>query len=115
MFSFPRGSDSQAGVLAREQNTEFIRSNDPWFRPTALHVGPDGAVYVADMYREVIEHPEWIHDELERQIDVRAGEDRGRIYRIAPVGATRRPSPRLHALNTIALVAALDSPSGWQT
>ncbi|QDU99012.1 PVC-type heme-binding CxxCH protein [Lignipirellula cremea] len=96
------------------QTTEFFRSSDPWCRPTSLRVGPDGALYVADMVREVIEHPEWINDELEKQIDVRAGHDRGRIYRIAPVGVPRRSVPRLDTLGTAELVAALASPSGWQ-
>ncbi len=97
-----------------ELTTEFFRSSDAWSRPTSLRVGPDGALYIADMVREVIEHPEWIDDELEKQIDVRAGHDRGRIYRVAPVGVARRPVPRLDKLSTIDLVAALDSPSGWQ-
>lgn len=97
-----------------ERTTEFFRSSDAWSRPTSLRVGPDGALYVADMVREVIEHPEWIDDELEKQIDVRAGDDRGRIYRVAPVGVARRPVPRLDRLSTTDLVAALESPSGWQ-
>ena len=43
-----------------ETASEFIASTDNWFRPTMLKTGPDGALYVADMYRLVIEHPEWI-------------------------------------------------------
>jgi putative membrane-bound dehydrogenase-like protein len=97
-----------------EQTTEFFRSSDAWCRPTGVRVGPDGALYIADMYREVIEHPEWINDELEKQIDVRAGHDRGRIYRIAPLGVPRRSVPRLDNKSTAELVAALGSPSGWQ-
>ncbi len=97
-----------------EQTTEFFRSSDAWCRPTSLRVGPDGALYIADMYREVIEHPEWINDELEKQIDVRAGHDRGRIYRVAPVGVPRRRFPRLDKISTTELIAALDSPNGWQ-
>ncbi|MCA9081910.1 MAG: hypothetical protein KDA58_15220, partial [Planctomycetaceae bacterium] len=93
---------------------EFFRSEDPWSRPAATHVGPDGALYVADMVREVIEHPEWIDDELEQTLDVRSGANLGRLYRIAPQGKPRRSVPQLDQLTTIELVAALDSPSGWQ-
>src|SRR4029077_20039445 len=45
---------------ADEQKSEFLASFDGWFRPTMLRVGPDGALWVCDMYRMVIEHPEWI-------------------------------------------------------
>jgi putative membrane-bound dehydrogenase-like protein len=39
---------------------EFVRSRDNWFRPCFLGTGPDGALYIADMYRKVIEHPEYL-------------------------------------------------------
>jgi putative membrane-bound dehydrogenase-like protein len=94
--------------------TEFLRSSDSWFRPTTLRTGPDGALYFADMYREVIEHPEWIDDELEERLDLRAGHDCGRIYRIVPIGQSRRAFPRLDRRDTAGLVAALESPNGWQ-
>ncbi|HZO85989.1 MAG TPA: PVC-type heme-binding CxxCH protein, partial [Verrucomicrobiae bacterium] len=40
-----------------EQQSEFLASSDHWFRPTMLRTGPDGALYIADMYRLVLEHP----------------------------------------------------------
>lgn len=46
-----------------ELESEFLASSDNWFRPTMLQTGPDGALWVADMYRAVIEHPEWIPGE----------------------------------------------------
>ncbi|MGY8770054.1 MAG: PVC-type heme-binding CxxCH protein [Pirellulales bacterium] len=110
----PQGARFTSRRLPSEENSEFFRSNDPWCRPTSVQVGPDGAIYVADMYRQVIEHPEWINDELEKVIDVRAGQDRGRIYRIAPVGVSLRQSPGLDQLDVVSLVAALDTPGGWQ-
>jgi putative heme-binding domain-containing protein len=79
-----------------------------------VKTGPDGALYFADMYRLVIEHPEYFPDELKHRPDLRAGEDKGRIYRIYPEGAKLRPIPRLDQLGTSALVAALDSANGWQ-
>lgn len=97
-----------------EQKSEFMASFDGWFRPTMLRVGPDGALWVCDMYRMVIEHPEWIPKDWQEKLDLRAGHDKGRIYRIYPVGARPRRIPRLDTLDAAGLVAALDSPSGWQ-
>jgi len=48
------------------ENLEFLRSRDDWFRPVFLATGPDGALYVADMYRKVIEHPEYLPAEIRR-------------------------------------------------
>jgi len=67
-------------------SSEFLASEDNWCRPTMARCGPDGALYVVDMYRLVLEHPEWIPAEIVKATDVRAGEDRGRIYRVAPKG-----------------------------
>jgi putative heme-binding domain-containing protein len=97
-----------------EHTTEFLASSDNWFRPITLKTGPDGALYVADMYRLVLEHPEWIPGDVQQQLDLRAGADRGRLYRVFPAGATLRPPPRLDRLSTRDLVRALDSPNGWQ-
>lgn len=69
-----------------EKDAEFLASEDPWFRPTMARTGPDGCLYVVDMYRLVLEHPEWIPREMQAHMDLRAGEDKGRIYRIRPVG-----------------------------
>lgn len=67
-----------------EKDREFLASEDPWFRPTMARTGPDGCLYVVDMYRLVLEHPEWIPKQMQAHMDLRAGEDRGRIYRIRP-------------------------------
>jgi putative membrane-bound dehydrogenase-like protein len=97
-----------------EQHSEFLASSDNWFRPTMIKTGPDGALWIADMYRQVIEHPEWIPKDWQKRLDLRAGHDKGRIYRVYPVGKRPRPIPRLDRLDTAGLVAALDSPNGWQ-
>jgi putative membrane-bound dehydrogenase-like protein len=97
-----------------EQQSEFLASSDNWFRPTTIRMGPDGALWIADMYRQVIEHPEWIPKDWQKSLDLRAGHDKGRIYRVYPVGQRPRPIPRLDRLDAAGLVAALDSPSGWQ-
>lgn len=97
-----------------EESVEFLASSDSWFRPTTARTGPDGALWVADMYRFVLEHPEWIDDEFEKTLFLRAGHDKGRLYRVVPVDAAPREIPRLSELSVEELVAALDSPSGWQ-
>lgn len=108
----PDGITFRSERIAGEEQSEFFRSSDPWCRPTRIRVGPDGALYVADMYRRVIEHPKWIDDELEKQIDVRDGHERGRLYRIRPVGLPERELDRLETSGPRDLVAALESPSG---
>jgi putative membrane-bound dehydrogenase-like protein len=110
----PRGSTVTSHRAADEQRSEFLASSDNWFRPTMIQTGPDGALWVSDMYRQVIEHPEWIPKDWQKRLDLRAGHDKGRIYRIYPVGAALRAVPRLDRLDTAGLVAALDHPNGWQ-
>ena len=97
-----------------ESGREFLASSDNWFRPTMFKTGPDGALWIADMYRAVIEHPEWIPDDWEKRLDLRAGSEQGRIYRVVPVDRKPRPIPRLDLLDEAGLVAAMDSPNGWQ-
>ena len=71
------------------EGKDFLASPDEWFRPVNLELGPDGALYVVDMYRAVIEHPDWVPDELKKRPDERFGDDRGRIWRILPLGEGR--------------------------
>jgi putative membrane-bound dehydrogenase-like protein len=97
---------------ADEQQSEFLASSDNWFRPVMVRTGPDGALWVADMYRAVIEHPEYIPKDWQKRLDLRAGDTMGRIYRVYPVGRKPRPIPRLDKLDAAGLVAALDNPSG---
>jgi putative membrane-bound dehydrogenase-like protein len=97
-----------------EEAREFLASADNWSRFDFARTGPDGALYVADMYRLVIEHPQWIPEEQQKRLDLRAGSDKGRIYRVFPAGKKLPPIPRLDRLDTAGLVAALESPNGWQ-
>jgi len=96
-----------------EKDREFLASRDPWFRPTGMKTGPDGALYIADMYRLIIEHPEWIPDDVASAMDLRSGEDRGRIYRIYPSARRPRPIPILAEDSSLELVNRLESSNGW--
>lgn len=97
-----------------EEDREFLASTDNWFRPTMIRTGPDGALYFADMYRLVIEHIEYGLPGMEKQIDVRAGADRGRIYRVIPSDQPLRKPEKLDGMDEAGLVQALESPNGWQ-
>lgn len=75
-------NNSIKGASRLYDHSEFLTCTDRSFRPVNLTIGPDGSMYVVDMYRKVIEHPEWIPDEIEKTLDLDAGKDKGRIYRI---------------------------------
>jgi len=97
-----------------EEGVEFLASSDEWFRPVNLTTGPDGALYVVDMYRAVIEHPQFMPDELKQRPDLLLGADRGRIYRVT---ATEQPEyrwPRLAELSSDTLAGLLEHPNAWQ-
>lgn len=91
---------------------DFIASTDTWFRPASLANGPDGALYLADMYRLWVEHPKFLPPEIAAKLDWRAGEDRGRIYRIVPKGA--KPKPFTPPENLDDMTRLLESPNGWK-
>ncbi len=97
-----------------EERSEFLASSDPWFRPVQVRTGPDGALYVVDMYRFLIEHPRWIPAERLARLDVRAGADRGRVYRLRPVGGSLRGVRDLTRLDAVEVAAALNSANGTE-
>lgn len=68
------------------QNKEFLASTDAWFRPVNMYTGPDGALYVVDYYRQIIEHPEWMAEDAVKSGALYNGIDKGRLYRITPKG-----------------------------
>jgi putative membrane-bound dehydrogenase-like protein len=96
-----------------DDNTEFVRSRDNWFRPVNFVNAPDGTLQVVDMYRETIEHPWSIPDDIKAKLDLTSGKERGRIYRLAPPGFSRPRPPKLSAATTAELVAHLESPHSW--
>ncbi|HRX79843.1 MAG TPA: hypothetical protein P5307_12320, partial [Pirellulaceae bacterium] len=97
------------------EGVEFLASPDEWFRPVNLAHGPDGALYVVDMYRAVIEHPQFMPDELKQRPDLALGTDRGRIYRIT---AQAKPDqfrwPQLGDVPSNSLPTLLEHPNSWQ-
>ncbi len=66
------------------EGREFLSSKDSWFRPVQFYIGPDGALYIIDYYRRIIEHPQWMDDEVIATTDLYESTERGRIYRVVP-------------------------------
>jgi putative membrane-bound dehydrogenase-like protein len=97
-----------------DKNTEFIRSTDLWFRPVQMAIGPDGALYIADMCREVIEHPLSLPPELKKQLDLNSGNDRGRIYRVVPTNYKYKAPLPLAGASTEQLVKELGEANAWR-
>ena len=103
-----------------QDEAEFLASTDHWFRPVFVYAGPDGALYVVDYYRRIIEHPEWMsddyHDPGRGPEALYEGGRHGRIYRITPESenpAPWEPSLALGAASNRELVESLGHPNGW--
>ena len=96
------------------QGVEFLASTDAWFRPVNFYIGPDGAIYLVDYYRLVIEHPEWMATQTHTSPDLYKGDDRGRIYRISPDTALPLPAKiQLGKASDEDLVKQLASKNIW--
>src|SRR5205823_1512584 len=96
--------------------SEFITSSDERFRPVYLSSAPDGTLYVADIYRGIIQHRGFITEYLRDQILSRSLEQPiglGRIWRVVHDSTRRGPNPSFARASTQALVAALSHPNGW--
>jgi putative membrane-bound dehydrogenase-like protein len=111
-------ADSVVSVAKRddvEKNKEFLTSTDPWFRPDNFTVGPDGALYIMDMYRQHIESPSSIPEDLKSDMDYDNGKDKGRIYRVVPknAGPNKKTFPDLRNASIEQVVAQLSNPSQW--
>src|SRR5262249_18756768 len=94
---------------------EFFSSTDNWCRPVQLTLGPDGAIYVLDFYREVIETPLSLPDDTKKRLNLES-RARVRIWRITTTAARKRPpQPALDRATTRTLVTHLaDSNSWWR-
>jgi len=119
---YPNGVSVTGKRPDDEQNFEFAASKDTWVRVVNFANAPDGCLHVIDMYREVIEHPWSIPDEIKKYLDLNSGNDRGRIYRLEPdradwhrrTGSAALPGGKPVAeMSTAELVQTLAHPNGW--
>jgi mono/diheme cytochrome c family protein len=99
-------------------HSEFIRSTDPNFRPVNLTTGPDGCLYIVDMYRGIIQQGAWTsRGSYLRNVILRYGLDKniggGRIWRLVHDGYTPGPQPHMLEETSAQLVSHLDHPNGW--
>ncbi len=111
----PDGVNLQGERPTDERGYEFAASTDTWVRVVNFANAPDGCLYVCDMYREVIEHPWSIPEEIKQHIDLNNGNTRGRLYRLVPDRADwkRRPNVNLASATTAELIETLSHPNGW--
>ena len=109
----PDGPVFEARRAAEEQAQEFIASRDITFRPVGLETGPDGNLYLIDMQRGVIEHPDYIPEQIMGRYQIREGEDRGRIYRVSPADSISYRAVDLTSLTSKELILKLGHPNDW--
>lgn len=106
----PRGSVFTARRVDAEK--EFLASTDNWFRPVNISIGPNGALYVLDFYREVIETPLSLPEDIKKKLNLES-RGRGRIWRVAPDGFSPSRMPDFSRFTTTQLVDALLKSNPW--
>ncbi|MDF1823924.1 MAG: DUF1080 domain-containing protein [Verrucomicrobiales bacterium] len=106
----PNGASFRARRIG--DHREFLASSDEWSRPVQIRNGPDGAIYIVDMYRRFIDHARFFPEEFAASNYMRAGVDHGRIWRIVPVSTPARPIAPL-VTEPVELVETLTHENGW--
>lgn len=110
----PAGSLFSASRPPGEKDREFLASSDSWCHPVFIATGPDGSLYVVDFYRQFVEHPQFVPENLRQGVDFEHGRGHGHIWRIWP---HQRPPSALAPLavrTSAELVGELASLNGWR-
>ncbi len=107
--------ESSSSLVAERvgESVDFLVSGDEWSRPVNIRNGPDGALYICDLYRRFIDHARFFPEAFSESNYMRAGFDQGRIYRLVPKGVTGRSIEPLPE-SSGDLVALLESDNGWR-
>ncbi len=98
------------------KEAEFLTSTDELFRPVNAYTGPDGCLYLVDMYHGILQHRVFLTSYLRKQAEDRGLDKvikRGRIYRIVHTGRPPGPKPQLASAKPADLVNTLTHPNGW--
>ncbi|MDZ4849609.1 MAG: PVC-type heme-binding CxxCH protein [Pirellulaceae bacterium] len=109
------GASFVAKVIPGKGQFDFFASEDRWCRPVMVREAPDGSLWIADMARYMIEHPQFLPPEGKDEMlpHYRRGDDLGRIYRVSLQNMPRFKTVRFDHLSTSDLVTALDTSNGW--
>lgn len=110
--------DNGASFIASRafEKKEFLASKDAWFRPVNFYTAPDGGLYVIDYYRQIVEHPEWMAEDMSKSDKLYNGTDKGRIYRVFPKNKENQRLSRSLTIDNVGdkeLVSSLKSPNIW--
>ena len=107
------GAGYKGSRPAGTEKSEFLTSDDTWFRPNNLHCAPDGGLYIVDMYREIIEDYSAIPRHLQQQYGLMGGSDRGRLWRLMPEKAEPRDLVDLTKESNESLAKLTDDADMW--
>lgn len=102
------------GLQSQNSQTEFLASTDSWFHPINLTHGPNGAIYITDYYREIIEDYSAIPRYLQQQYGLTNGMHYGRIWKLSHQAAVNGPANRMSDLSNRQLAIELGSPRAWR-
>ncbi|RDB05836.1 dehydrogenase [Runella aurantiaca] len=108
--------NTQTTATQAIEGKEFLTSTDEGFRPVNLFNGPDGAIYVVDMHRGIIQHKAYISQYLTEQLAAKkldTLQNAGRILKITSKAVKTHPIPDLTKASTKELVALLSHSNGW--
>ena len=110
--------DGRIIVSNAYDQTEFIAATDPNFRPVNSATGPDGCLYIVDMYRGIIQEGNWVRDgsylrEIVQEYELDKNIGRGRVFRVDHETTQRGAQPRMLDETPTQLVAHLSHPNGW--
>lgn len=107
---------TQTTATQAVEKKEFIASMDEGFRPVNLFTGPDGAMYIVDMHRGIIQHKAYISQYLTEQLAAKkldTLQNAGRILKVTHKSTKLNPVPDLSKASPSQLVTLLSSPNGW--
>jgi glucose/arabinose dehydrogenase/mono/diheme cytochrome c family protein len=113
-----RIEDGKKVLYNAYDQTEFLASTDLNFRPVQAKTGPDGALYIVDMYRGIIQESNWTREGsflrpviVRKELDKNIG--KGRIYRIVHEDIKPDKKPNLQGEKAAELIEYLGHPNGW--
>jgi putative membrane-bound dehydrogenase-like protein len=113
VLNFDKIQTSASQAIA---GVEFISSTDEGFRPVNIFNGPDGAMFIVDMHRGIIQHKAYISQYLTEQLSVKkldTLQNSGRILKVVNKSTKLHKLPNLTKANNKELLALLSHPNGW--